>query len=306
MRDTMSTKPTVIIAGHGQMGRAMESLLQGRAVLCIWPITPERPQLPDAVRAVAAQAGFFLACVPTMAHAAVLEPMVGCLPSTTAVLSIAKGIDDSGRCAADLLQTHHGARPWGVFGGPMIANEIIAGKSAFAELGTEYTSLVDSTRRLFPGRLKFVANPHPRAVSWCGVLKNVYAPLVGIADELAWGDNVRGHLIMAALAEMHSLLAQFAGVGGDVYGDAGLGDFATTVTSASSHHYALGRHLARGELVGLECEAVHSLRVLHAQGRTVISACPLFSVAAGLAQDPASVPDALHAWLTEDDSTALG
>ncbi len=295
----MTQDSTVIIAGHGQMGHAMEALLAGRARLRIWPITPNDLEPPGTIRAAAAEAGFLLVCTPTAAHGAVLAPLARLLAPDSAVLSIAKGLDDAGRTAADILHAHRDAHPWGVLGGPMIANEIIAGRMGFAELGTADGGLFARARALFPAeRLRLGHTSNPRSVSWCGVLKNIYAPLIGVADGLGWGDNVRGHLIMAATAEMQRLLPVLAADGSDAHGDAGLADFVTTVTSASSHHYALGQRIARGDYAALGCEGVHSLRVMRASGRVDARRYPLYAVAEQLAGEPARLPGALHDWLT--------
>lgn len=302
----MSKNPAVIIAGHGQMGHAMEALLAGRAALHIWPIDPNDLEPPSTTRVAAAEAVLLLVCTPTIAHAAVLEPLAQLLAPDAGVLSIAKGLDDGGRTAADILRAYRDSRPWGVLGGPMIANEMIAGRKGFAELGTADGGLFARARGLFPAeRLWLEHRPNPRAVSWCGVLKNIYAPLIGVADGLGWGDNVRGHLVMAATAEMAQLLPALAGEGGDAYGDAGLADFVTTVTSASSHHYSLGLRVARGDYAALECEGVHSLKVLQAGRRIEPGTHPLYAVAACLAQDPAALVPALRDWLAARAAAAV-
>ncbi|MGE5624530.1 MAG: hypothetical protein ACM3ZT_03165 [Bacillota bacterium] len=288
----------VVVAGHGQMGHAMEALLANRARLTVWDIAPTRLHLPPEVRQAASSADFLLLCVPTVAHQAVLGPLAGILPKACGALSIAKGLDDAGLCAAEILEKHLEARPWGVLGGPMIANELTGGRVGYAECGTAGMALYARVRELYPhDRLKLNHTPAPKAVSWCGVLKNVYAPLVGAADGLGLGDNVRGHLIMSATAEIQALLDRLAGRGASAYGDAGLADFATTVTSASSHHYALGRRVAAGDYADMECEGVHSLKVLQAAARVPAGKYPLYAVAAQLAEDPARLAPALHDWL---------
>ena len=302
----MNKNPAVIIAGHGQMGHAMEALLAGRARLHIWPIAPGHLEPPGAIRSATPEAGFLLVCTPTVAHAAVLEPLAQLLAAEAGVLSIAKGLDDGGRTAADILHAYRGTRPWGVLGGPMIANEIIAGRKGFAELGSGDHVLFARARELFPAeRLQLSHTLNPQAVSWCGVLKNIYAPLIGVADGLGWGDNVRGHLVMAAAVEMARLLPALAGEGGGAYGDAGLADFVTTVTSASSHHYSLGLRIARGDYAALECEGVHSLKVLQAARRIEPGTYPLYAVAACLARDPAALVPALQDWLAAHAAAAV-
>jgi len=294
----MNTPVQAIIAGHGQMGHAFEALLRERIGFHIWDVAPDRVRLPPDLTEAAHKTSYLFLCVPTVAHAALLDALSGVLTPDAALISIAKGLDDEGHTAADILHRRLGMRPWGVLGGPMIADEIVAGRVGFAELGTLDAALPGRLDALFtPQRLRIRLAPSAHAVSWCGVLKNIYAPLVGVADGLGWGDNARGHIIMAALAEMRSLLAGFAGESADAYGDAGLADFVTTVTSASSHHYALGRQVARGELVLPECEGLHSLRVLESQRRVDRARHPLYAAVARLLDTPAEVPRSLRAWL---------
>lgn len=288
----------VLIAGYGQMGHAMETLLAPRAAPSIWPTTPQDCEPDSAIRGEAAHADLLVICTPTVAHAAVLRGLAYLLKRDATILSIAKGLDSTGRCAADILEAHWGGRSWGVLGGPMIANEIITGRSAFAELGSHDADLLRPMRELFAPGLSIAGIADPRAISWCGVLKNIYSPLVGVADELGWGDNARGHIVMAALREMHAILTELTGDGGQAYRDAGLADFVTTVTSPSSHHYALGRRVARGDYGNLECEAVHSLQVLLAGARVDPKQHQLLGIAAHLVGECAMLPKSLHAWLT--------
>jgi len=291
------SEQTVLIAGHGQMGHAMETLLAGRTRLSVWRIAPDDLELPASVGRDAVAADFLLICTPTVAHAEILERL-GPHLKHAAVLSIAKGLDDAGRCAADILQDYCGALPWGVLGGPMIANEIIAGKPAFAELGSYDKTLLRRLRGLYPeGGLSISGATNPHAVSWCGVLKNIYAPLVGISDELGWGDNARGHIVMTAVREMKAIVRILTSEDAQAYGDAGLADFVTTVTSASSHHYALGRRVARGDYGNLECEGIHSLQVLRAKGRIDPGTLALFGLATRLLDQRPGFPQALHDWL---------
>lgn len=291
-------QPKVLIAGYGQMGHAMETLLANRARLSIWAVTPQDLEPPAAIHAASVTADLLLLCLPTAAHPAVLGRLVMKLRPDAAVLSIAKGLDPSGRCASDILEADAGGRSWGVLGGPMIANEIIAGRPAFATLGSYDKTLLPRAQELYRhSGLEVVERCNPQAVSWCGILKNVYAPLVGISDELAWGDNARGHIVMAALREMHVILAELTGDAMQAFGDAGLADFVTTVTSPHSHHYALGRRVARGDFGNLGCEGLHSLQVLIRCRRVDPDRHPLLGIAAHLVREGTRLVPSLHDWL---------
>jgi glycerol-3-phosphate dehydrogenase (NAD(P)+) len=307
-RSPQTHRISVLIVGFGQMGHAMRALLKDTVSLSIWRVTPDNLRLPATIREAACQAEYVLLCVPTIAIATALTPVQAYMSKRTIVLSIAKGLDDSGHTAADILQKHLGLRArWGVLGGPMIANELRAGRYGFAELGSRDTISLRRICRLFHGtRLHLTPNRNPHAVSWCGVLKNVYVPLIGLSDGLGWGDNLRGQLVSTALAEMNALIQQFCGVRHAADGIAGLADLVTTATSRSSHHRALGWRVAHGSRHITQGEGAHTLQVLmrHAS-RFPASKFPLLQVAAALVHRPQSARSRLAAWI-ESSSQSVG
>jgi glycerol-3-phosphate dehydrogenase (NAD(P)+) len=61
--------------------------------------------------------------------------------------------------------------------------------------------------------------------SWSVILKNVYAIMFGVSDELKLGDNMRGHLMVAASSELSAIVKAFGAEANTPYGYAGLGDF---------------------------------------------------------------------------------
>jgi len=297
---SQSRRTSVLIVGFGQMGHAMQALLGSRTHLSLWRVTPERQQPPPAVLKAAGQTDFIILCVPTIAIATLLTELQAYLDKRTVVLSVAKGLDETGRTAADILEMQFGIHArWGVLGGPMIANELRAGRSGFAESGSRSAVTQRLVGNLFRGtQLHLISGSKPRAVSWCGVLKNVYVPLFGLADGLGWGDNLRGQLASAALAEINRLVQNFSGVRRAADGAAGLADLITTATSRSSHHRALGWHVARGNRHKPQGEGPHSVRVMRRTGTLPSArAFPLLHVAATLAHQPAAARAKLATWI---------
>jgi len=96
-------------------------------------------------------------------------------------------------------------------------------------------------------------------ISWSVILKNVYAVAFGIADELQLGDNMRGFLAVNALAELRAIVVEMGGNSETPLHLAGLGDLITTATSPGSHHYELGRKLARADTRFIYGEGIHTL-----------------------------------------------
>lgn len=274
----MSATPSyrVLILGHGEMGHAMETLLGARHRLAVWQrqAPPDRPppQLEDQVP----EAEFVVFCLPTTAHAPLAAQIHPFLMKATLCVTIAKGLDDSGRTAAEVLTGALGREPVAVIYGPMIAEEIRAGRPAFAQCGAAATGAAGRLLALFRGSaLQLEVSGDVTGLSWSAILKNVYALAFGMADELQQGDNARGYLAVAALHELDAIVRTLGGQAATPFHLAGLGDLITTATSAGSHHHELGRRLVRGE-TGLSGEGVHTLAMLRASPRFDAARYPLY------------------------------
>ena len=114
----------VLILGHGEMGQALEQLLGARHAVSTWERRPRAGAAPIDLEAAATESDFVLFCLPANPHfelAARLAPVLGhgCI-----CLSIAKGLDDSGRTAAQVFAAAFAERvPYALLYGPMISEE---------------------------------------------------------------------------------------------------------------------------------------------------------------------------------------
>ncbi|MDT8409003.1 MAG: NAD(P)H-dependent glycerol-3-phosphate dehydrogenase [Wenzhouxiangellaceae bacterium] len=143
----------------------------------------------------------------------------------------------------------------------------------------------------------------PGGAAWSVILKNIHVPLVGMADELELGDNVRGFLIAEALEELAAIVEQLGGRPHTAYGLAGLGDLVTTATSANSHHRGIGKAIARGDLdevsetgANVRSEGVHAVAQLRRHGLLELSDYPLLQFVAALIDDLADAERRLDDW----------
>lgn len=290
--------PSAVIVGYGQMGHAMQYLLHERCDIGIWEVAPKRTALNDAIRTRLHACQFVFMCVPTVAHPRLLQEIEQYLSHDCITLSVAKGVDEPGRSTADILsQELPAALSWGVLCGPMIANEIVSGKPAYAQAGLNRSSRCNDVLTLFTGTaLILTCSSLPHALSWSAALKNVYTPLFGILEALNLGDNARGLLLMAVLGEMDRLVEYLTGERRAVYGEAGIADLMTTITSPSSHHRALGQRVAQGDLANMQVEGIHTLEILTQAQRIPAGQFPLFDIAAGLTRSPLQVPGMLRDW----------
>ncbi len=289
-------KLRVLILGYGEMGHAMEYLLAARHDVRIWNmgevVKGNRSTLEEEV----AEAQVVLFCLPVIPHHEIASRIKPFLAPDSVCLTIAKGLDESGRTAAQIFEEvfddvsankHH----YGVVYGPMISEEIRAGRHAFADVVLSNAADFEVMHRLFRGSTlvcRQASDMHGR--SWSVILKNVYAILFGMADELKLGDNMRGHLMVAAMAELSGIVQAFGGQAHTPYSYAGLGDLLTTATSEDSHHHALGRQLVRGEWSDISGEGVHTLRMVEKYHVFDWHTYPLFC----LAHDIVTVPEKLN------------
>lgn len=275
----------VLILGYGEMGHAMERLLAARHTLTLW-----QRQGQTALEASVPASDIILFCLPATAHAGIAARVAPQLAATGLCLTIAKGLDDQGRLPLETLSAAIGREHAAVVYGPMIAEEICAGRPAFADAAAGNPEAMARIQALFHGSaLRIEPASDSTGLSWSAILKNVYAIAFGMADELQLGDNVRGFLTVTALDELARLVHQLGGARQTPYSLAGLGDLITTATSSGSHHHELGRLLARGDRHAINGEGVHTLAMLRAHPRFATDAFPLFRLIADCVREPQDV-----------------
>jgi len=256
-------KQRVLIVGYGEMGHAMQHLLQRRHVISVWHCdTPEGMVIP--LSEAAADKDVIVLCIPTGPLHEVVAELKTAMHEDTLLISISKGLDDKGRVAFDAVSSAlESSTPHVVIYGPMISEELRADRPGFAQVGSPDPEWAQRTLSLFrDSGLYLTATADTTGISWCAVLKNIYAMAFGMADELKLGDNVRGYLATVTMQELAAISRQKGGTEAAPYGLAGLGDLLTTATSTDSHHHALGMQLARGERDNLAGEGTHTIRLI--------------------------------------------
>ena len=285
-------KQRVLILGYGKMGHAMEYLLAARHDVRIWNMGTVVKGSHATLEEEVAAAQVILFCLPVNPHYEIASRIEPYLAKDSLCLTIAKGLDEHGRTAAQVFDAaFDGRHHYGVVYGPMISDEIRAGKHAFADVVLSDSADFDVMNSLFLGSTLIcqqASDMHGR--SWSVILKNVYAIMFGVADELKLGKNMRGHLMVAAIAELSGIVQAFGGQAHTPYSYAGLGDLLTTATSEDSHHHTLGRQLVRGVWSDISGEGVHTLQMVEKYRVFDWRAFPLFT----LAHDVVTAPQTLH------------
>ena len=291
----------VLVLGYGEMGHAMEVLLAGRAQLDVWEKFPANNFRSAVLEEVAPKADLVLFCLPVNPHREVVTHLLPLLRTDAICLSIAKGLDERGQTAAQVFADVLGERqPYALLYGPMISEELRAGRYGFAQLGCEDDASYRTVKDLFANtRLCIERSSDITGISWSVVLKNVYAMVFGMADELQMGDNVRGYLAVASIRELEQIVRGMGGDAGSPWHLAGLGDLVTTATSKDSHHHELGRMLARGEVDGIQGEGVHTLEMVRRHGLFREEDYPLFELIHSIVSSPGDVQNRLDVYIKQ-------
>ena len=296
----MYKKYNVVILGYGEMGHAMQFLLNSAHDVSIWDKFPQPGFKSAQLDVIIPQADYVLFCLPVNPHKDILTHIKPLLNNDCICLSIAKGLDESGLSAAQIFKDVLGEEfPYGLIYGPMISEEIRAGRYAFAQLGCSHNETCETTCELFKQtRLHLETTTDITGISWSVILKNVYAMLFGMADELKLGDNMRGFLAVEALRELDKIVLSMGADAGSSYDLAGLGDLMTTATSEDSHHHNLGRQLARGERSNIEGEGVHTLDMVIKHQLFKKEDYPLFNLTYDIVKKPHNVEVMLQEYIT--------
>jgi len=283
----MTKQFRVLILGYGEMGHAMQHLLGERHHLDIWEKYPRDDFKSAVLEDAAVLANIIIFCLPVNPHREIVERIAPLVKTDCLCLSIAKGLNEAGQTAAqifvEVLPTH---QSFALLYGPMISEEIRAGRPAFAQLGCDDMKVYNEVLELFHDtNLHIEHTIDITGISWSVILKNVYALIFGISDELQLGDNMRGYLAVAALHELDQIAREMGGNAGSPFHLAGLGDLMTTATSKDSHHHELGRLLARGAETGIEGEGVHTLEMVVKHQLFNIARYPLFKMIHDIVDD---------------------
>lgn len=298
----------VLILGQGAMGQVFSRLLEGRCRISVWDRDPQSGTETRPLEELAPGHGLAILAVPTQPHGELAERLGRSMDAGAGCVSIAKGLDAQGRTPARILDQACAQRlRWGTIYGPMIAREIQQGRSGFADFASREASLRTEMAELFRDSglyLRMSTDVHGTA--WAAILKNVYVPLIGAADALELGDNLRGFLMAEILAELAAIVERLGGSPRTPFGLAGLGDLVTTATSPSSHHRRIGEDLARGETGQLMAEGAHiRTEGVHTVQRVLEHRpfppedFPLFELVVAFLREPADLATRLDGFLRE-------
>ena len=188
--------------------------------------------------------------VPSQHLRANLQAAYTLIPPDALVISLMKGVEAGTGLRMSEVLTEEGIDPSriAVLSGPNLAVEIAQEQPTAAVASSsrvEVATAVASTAT--NSYFKTFINTDVVGTEFGGVLKNLIAVAVGIADGVGYGENTKASIITRGLAEISAFAVAFGAMPQTMAGLAGLGDLIATCESPLSRNNTAGRMLGQGE-----------------------------------------------------------
>jgi glycerol-3-phosphate dehydrogenase (NAD(P)+) len=266
------TRPVrTTVLGGGSWGTTVAHLAAGNCDTLLWArdgdvaaeITGEHRntrylgerQLDDRLRAThdleeaAGDADVLVIGVPSHGVRATLELAAPYVRPWIPVISLVKGLEPESRLRiSEVISQVLPGHPVGVLAGPNLAREVLDGYAAATVIATPDERVARALQPLFrTPNFRVYRNEDVLGSELGGVLKNVIAIAVGMAEGLGVGDNTRALVLARGLAEMTRLGEAMGADPRTFAGLTGLGDLMATCMSPLSRNRRVGEELARGK-----------------------------------------------------------
>jgi glycerol-3-phosphate dehydrogenase (NAD(P)+) len=188
--------------------------------------------------------------VPSQSLRANLEDIRAVAAPSTVYVSLMKGVETgTGLRMSEVIQEVTGATPdhIAVVSGPNLALEIAKEQpTAAVASSTDADTATEIARHATTPYFRMFVNYDVVGTEFGGVLKNLIAVAVGIADGVGYGENTKASIITRGLAEISAFAAAYGAEPQTMAGLAGLGDLIATCESPLSRNNTAGRLLGQG------------------------------------------------------------
>lgn len=302
----MENNPHVLIVGAGELGQALAGCLRKDNEVSLWDtdLTKVPDQGTRALKDMVPSADFVLLCIPSWAMRDALSNAASGLRPTTVVVALSKGMDAAtGQVTGELMpQLLPSGQPFAIVGGPMLAAEIAKGLHAAAVFASPDAKVAERVAALFKSPIFMTeTSTDVASISLAGVLKNVYAVALGIADGMDIDGNGKGWIAANATREMLGVAEALKMDKQAILGTAGLADFMATAYSPFSRNRAVGDEIVKKGKCDLKGEGVTSLPPLMTRLGSRAAEFPLLNVVKKIAVDCVSAAAIMEEYFAAGD-----
>ncbi len=193
-------------------------------------------------------AALVIVCVPSAFAASTIAPVLPAIRDDAILLNVAKGFAPESRQVMPLMLERLARRTCVHLGGPAIATEFARGRPSFVVFASPFEEAARRVAAWFSGAtFSTSVTTDVQGATLGGILKNVYAILLGSMDRLIGGArNLEAAAVTACVSEMAEIAVAHGARRETILGLAGLGDLVATGFSPDSHNRRFGQWLATG------------------------------------------------------------
>ncbi len=237
----------IVIIGAGEIGQAIFYLLKNKKQAFLCDKAKSRTQCSRPYAEIIPGAKLIFLCVPSTALRPVLSEIEPYINSKTSLVFLSKGVEGGTNHTVDeVCRDVFGRKQrFIVLHGPMLAVEMRNGQGGAAVAATKSRKAFKILQEFVRDDLLLSCSKDVHGVAVAGVLKNIYALALGVADGLSWGENMKAVLASRAIEEMNLLIDLLGGKKRTVYSKAGVPDFLATAFSETSCNHTFGKELAK-------------------------------------------------------------
>ncbi|MCL4437546.1 hypothetical protein M1513_00710 [Patescibacteria group bacterium] len=254
----------LIIIGGGELGMSFARALAlgGKSDLDIeiWDKDPQKRSTGKNLKETLVGADFIFLCIPSWGLREFFKKSIYLISKDSIIIPFAKGLFEPKPVFGRLKNIKN---KWAIISGPMLAEEISQGLPAFGLCAASdkkvFLKLEDLLKET---KIQLEYSRDAYGVSLIGVIKNIYATWMGVADGLELGGDFKGVLAGRAILEMIKLEETLKIKKETIFNANNFGDLIATGFSAGSCNRRFGEMLARKEINGLRCEGASSLPYL--------------------------------------------
>ncbi|MCL4406195.1 MAG: hypothetical protein M1586_00775 [Patescibacteria group bacterium] len=253
----------ITIMGAGQIGRAVGKILAVKKYhVEFWDSVPGKVENQSELKDIIPDSELIFLCTPSWVLRQALLSIKPYFSPKNVLVCFSKGMEaDSANFVHETIEEVANEVPYALFGGPMIAETLdLGGAGCVASKSEDVFEKIGMAFDKSPVYVDYSADV--AGVASCGVLKNVYAMGIGLADGLGFGENIRGWLGSVAIREMTEIVKILGGEERTALGVAGVGDFLSTAYSFNSNNRRIGEGLATTGKIDPAAESVVSLEPL--------------------------------------------
>ena len=184
------------------------------------------------------------------------------------VVNLSKGVLSNGRTIIEFLKTELKSDNLVSLKGPSFAVEIIERAETILTLGYSTKKQKEIIFKIFNSTCIYLESTQDiNGVEILGVVKNIYAILLGIVDEQFSFTNSRFMILSKVFDEIKVLNNEFNGDTKTLFLACGLGDICLTSFNNLSRNRSLGKKIGKGcydskEKNMVVVEGVHSLKII--------------------------------------------